>query len=111
MADNSQLQQNHNDLVMVKRQALVDKTEVLEAIDTRMSKLGTDHDSIIRIETMLIDHVEDLKKMNTAMFGDDGMDGLVGWVQELKSKMIYIFIVGGGIISALVWLVLLHVRI
>jgi hypothetical protein len=104
-------QQAEKDFISVQRQALADKKDVLEAIDSRMSKLGTDHDLLISINTMMTDHIEDIKKLNTAMFGEDGTDGIAGWVRELRTKFIYILIVGSGIISVLAWLVVLHVKI
>jgi hypothetical protein len=38
------------DIIEVRKQALVDKREVLEAIDTRMAKIGQDHEAIINIQ-------------------------------------------------------------
>jgi hypothetical protein len=104
-------EQATEDFIKVHRQALVDKQDVLEAIDSRMARTGIDHDLLISINTMMTDHIEDIKKLNAAIFGPDGTDGIAGWVNELRTKFVYILLVGGGIISVLAWLVVLHVKI
>ena len=53
------------EFVDVKRQALVDKHEVLDAIDTRMSKLGADHDLLITMNTKLDTLVTNTKDHET----------------------------------------------
>jgi hypothetical protein len=70
----------------------------------------TDHDLLIKINAMLIDILEDRKKVNTALFGEDGTDGMVGWIKTLKTQMVYVFLVGSAIVGALSWLVAAHVK-
>ena len=53
MAPRSTQQKTEDEFIAVKKQALVDKHEVLEAIDTRMSKLGADHDLLIAMNGKL----------------------------------------------------------
>ena len=94
-----------------KQQASMDKGEILEAIYSRMGKLGEDHDTLIRVEELLKTSIEDRERLNKALFGEDGTDGIVSWLHTIKTQMIYVFIVGSGIIGVLTWLVLLHVRL
>jgi hypothetical protein len=70
----------------------------------------TDHELLLHVELMMQESIEDRKRLNRAMFGDDGTNGVVGWVQQLKTQMAYVLIVGSGIVGAIGWLVVLHVK-
>ena len=84
MAPITKKQQNAEDFIAVKRQALVDKEEVLDAIDTRMSKLGVDHDLLIVINGKLDTFAQVANKHEKVIYGN-GEIGLIRKVDELKN--------------------------
>ena len=53
MTPRTSQQKTEDEFIAVKKQALVDKHDVLVAIDTRMSKLGADHDLLITINSKI----------------------------------------------------------
>ena len=93
-----------------KQQAIIDKDELLEAIDSRMSKAGEDHDTLTRIEELLKRVVTDIEQINDTLFGKDRDDGLVRAVQEVRNKVSWFWLIGGAMLSALVYLVILHIQ-
>jgi hypothetical protein len=73
MAPRTQKQQNADDFIAVKKQVLVDKQDVLSAIDSRMAKLGTDHDLLIEIATNVSGMKGDIVKLSSCLDGKDGV--------------------------------------
>lgn len=84
MAPKTQKQQNEDDFIAVRRQALVDKQEVLDAIDTRMAKLGSDHDLLIEIATNVKSITLDVTKLSDCL---DGQNGIVSEVAAHKIRI------------------------
>jgi hypothetical protein len=80
MPPRTQKQQTDDRFVQVHKQALADKEDVLSAIETRMSKLGTDHDLLIQIATNVSNMRTDIVKMSNCLSGPDGNDGIVSLV-------------------------------
>ena len=74
MAAKTNNQKTEDEFIAVKKQALVDKHDVLEAIDTRMSKLGVDHDLLItmngKLDTLILtscDHEQRIRSNETSI--------------------------------------------
>ena len=86
MAEKTQKQQTDERFVQVHKQALVDKQEVLEAIDSRMAKLGTDHDLLIGISANVTSMKGDIAKLSDCLSGPSGNNGIVSDVTTLKSE-------------------------
>jgi hypothetical protein len=84
MAAKTNNQKTDAEFVEVKRQALVDKHEVLDAIDTRMSKLGSDHDLLINISGKM-DTVATLAARHDHVLYGNGNPGLIREVDDLKN--------------------------
>jgi hypothetical protein len=104
-------QQEEMDLIKVQRQALVDKNEVLNAIDTRMSKLGADHDMLLHICDLVEANDKKVTNLSIILVGEHGDNGLVEKVRKTDGKLKYIWIVGAAIISAITYLVILHIHV
>jgi hypothetical protein len=71
----------------------------------------SDHDLLIEIRTMQAEIAKDVADLNTAMYGADKKNGLIGWVQGLNTKVKLMFSALMGVISVLGWLVALHVHV
>jgi hypothetical protein len=78
---------------------------------TQREILQCDHDAIIRIEEMLKASIQDRAQINDILFGPKRDDGLVSAVKWIKGQMKWYWFLGGGMFSALVYLVVLHVHI
>ena len=86
MAKSQQQLQNDDSFIAVHKQALADKKDVLEAIDTRMSKLGIDHDLLIAIATNVSNITGDVARLSNCLVGPNGDDGVLSDVTILKTQ-------------------------
>ena len=82
-----------------KQQAVMDRDDVLEAIDSRMGKLGTDHDLLIKIDNNLTNLCSTVSDHDDILRGAGQAGGLLAEHEVLKTRMALLF--GGlGILSA-----------
>ena len=95
----------------MKQRADINKIELSKVDTNRKQTSCTDHDLLIENNLLLKEHIDDIKKLNTIMVGEDGLDGLIGWVQTLRTQIIYILVVGSSLVGVITWLVVLHIKI
>ena len=88
MAPKTQSQETDDRFIQVHKQALVDKQEVLDAIDSRMAKLGADHDLLIGISANVASMKIDITKLSDCLSGPSGNNGIVSAVTTLQSESI-----------------------
>jgi hypothetical protein len=112
---NTPAEQAAADLITVHRNALVDKEEILDAIDTRMSKLGNDHDLLIHICDLVETNDKKVTNLGIILVGEHGDDGLVESSKATSHQVKYMWIagafVGSSLITAVTYLVILHIHI
>jgi hypothetical protein len=87
---------------------VMNKEDVLSAIDTRMSAFGKDHDAIVRIEEMLKVSIADRAKINDVLFGPNRDDGIIGWIADFKGKLIWIYVADRAMFAMIGWLIAIH---
>ena len=88
MAPKTQSQKTDDRFIQINRQALVDKQDVLDAIDSRMAKLGADHDLLIGISANVASMKMDITKLSDCLSGPSGNNGIVSAVTTLQSESI-----------------------
>ena len=70
----------------------------------------SDHDLLVSIKAMVEDLKLDTKDMKTALYGESGTNGIVGWFHELRTRVVYIIVVLGGLVTAVTYLVVIHIK-